>query len=89
MVFTTEGLPLFLPIRVPLFDLKQVESVIQLVKLKGSIRIDDCLDESEVGFKLFMFKSPAKIKFSYLFKALLNVTEISSKKLSYEKFLGQ
>ena len=57
------------PIRVPLFDLKQVESVIQLVKLKGSIRIDDCLHESEVGFKLFMFKSPAKIKFSYLFKA--------------------
>ena len=73
-------------IRVPLFDLKQVESVTKLVKLKVPFRSDKWLDESEVGLKVFIFKSPAKSKLSYLFKALLNVTEIFSKNSVFEKF---
>ena len=69
--------------RVPSFDLKQVEFVTELVKLKVSFRSDKLLDESELGLKLFIFKSSAKSKLSYLFKALLRVVEISSKKLSF------
>ena len=61
-------------IREPLFDLKQVESVTKLVKLKVSLRSDKWLDESEVGLQVFIFKSPAKCKLSYSFKALLRVT---------------
>ena len=76
-------------IRVPLFDLKQVESVTKLVKLKASSRSGKWLDESEVGLKVFIFKSPAKSKLSYLFKALLRVTEISSKNSVFEKFGGR
>ena len=64
--------------RVSLFDVKQLESVIKLVKLKVSFRSDKWLDESKVGLKIFIFKSPAKSK-SYIFKALLRVTEMSSK----------
>ena len=75
--------------RVPLFDLKQVESVTKLVKLKVSFRADKWLDESEVGLKVFIFKSPAKSELSYLFKALLRVTEISSKNSVFEKFGGR
>ena len=75
--------------RVPLFDLKQVESVTKFVKLKVSFRSDKWLDESEVGLKVFIFKSPAKSKLSYLFKALLRVTEISSKNSVLEKFGGR
>ena len=60
--------------RVPLFHLKQVESVAKLVKLKLLFKSDKWLDESEVGLKVFIFKSPAKSKLSYLFKALLRVT---------------
>ena len=37
--------------RVPLFDLKKVESVTKLVKLKVSFRSDKWLDESEVAPK--------------------------------------
>ena len=48
--------------REPLFDLKQVESVTKLVKLKVSFRSDKWLDESEVGLQVFIFKSPAKSK---------------------------
>ena len=66
--------------RVPLFDLKQVESVTKLVKLKVSFSSDKWLDESEVGLKVFIFKSSAKSKLLYLFKSLLRVTEITSKK---------
>ena len=58
--------------RVPLFDLKQVE-LTKLVKLKVSFRSEKWLDDSEEGLKLFTFKSPAKSKLSYLFKALLSV----------------
>ena len=65
--------------RVSLFDLKQVESVSKLVKRKVSFRSDKWLDESKVGLKIFIFKSPPKCKLSYIFKALLRVTEISSK----------
>ena len=60
-----------------LLDLKQVEPVTKLVKLKVSFKSDKCLDESEVGLKVFIFESPAGSKL-YLFKALLSVTEISS-----------
>ena len=73
-------------VRVPLFDLKQVESITKLVKLKLSFSSGKWLDESEVGLKVFIFKSPAKSK---LFKALLRVTEISSKYSVFEKFGGQ
>ena len=66
-------------IRVPLFDLKQVESVTKLVKLEVSFRSDKCSDKSEVGLVVFIFTSPTKSKLSYLFKALLSVTEISSR----------
>ena len=76
-------------IRVPLFDLKQVESETKLVKLKVSFRSDKRLDESEVSLKVFIFKSSAKSKLSYLFKALLRVTEISSKNSVCEKFGGR
>ena len=75
--------------RVPLFDLKQIESVTKFVKLKVSFRSDKWLDESEVGLKVLIFKSPAKSKLSYLFKALLRVTEISSKNSVFEKFGGR
>ena len=61
--------------RVPLFDLMQVEPVSNLDKLKVSFRSDKWLDEPEVGLKVFIFKSPAKSKLSYLFKALLSATE--------------
>ena len=61
-------------VREPLSDLKQVESVTKLVKLKRSFRSDKWLDESEVGVKVFIFKSPAKSKLSYSFEALLRVT---------------
>ena len=71
--------------RVPLFDLKQVESVTKLVKLKVSFRSGKWLDESEIGLKVFIFKSPAKSKLSYSFNALLRGTEISSKKLSFRE----
>ena len=60
-------------VRVSLFDLKQVESVTKLVKLKVSLRSDKWLDE--VGIEVFIFKSHAQSKLSYLFKALLSVTE--------------
>ena len=63
--------------REPLFDLKQVESVTKLAKLKVSFRSDRWLDESEVGLKVLIVKSPAKSKLSYSFKALLRVTYIS------------
>ena len=72
--------------RVHLFDLKQVESATKLVKLKVSFRSDKWFDESEVGLKVFIYKSPAKSKLSYLFKALLRVTEISSNKLNFREF---
>ena len=65
--------------KVLLFDLEQVESLTKLMKLKVSFRSEKWLDESEVGLKVFIFKSPAKSKLSYLFKALLRVTEIFSK----------
>ena len=65
--------------REPLLDLKQVESVTKLIKLKVSFRSDKWLHESEVGLKVFMFKSPVKNKLSYSFKALLRVTEITRK----------
>ena len=61
--------------RVPLFDLIQVESVTKLDKLKVSFRSDKWLDEPEVGLKVFIFKSLATSKLSYLFKALLSATE--------------
>ena len=67
--------------RKPLFDLKQVEYVTKLVKLKVSFRSDKWLDEPEVGLKVFIFKSPVKSKLSYSFKALLRVL----KKLSFRK----
>ena len=67
-------------VKVLLFDLKQVGSVTKLVKLKVSFSSDKWLDESEVDLKVFIFKSSAKSKLLYLFKALLRVTEISSKK---------
>ena len=54
--------------RVPLFDLKQDESITKLVKLKVLFRSDKWLDEPEVGLKVFIFKSPAKIKLSHLLK---------------------
>ena len=54
--------------RAPLFDLKQVEFVTKLVKLKVSFRSDKWLDESAVGLKVFTFKSPAKIELSFLLK---------------------
>ena len=75
--------------RVSLFDLKQVESVTKLVKLKVSSRSDKWLDESEVGLKIFIFKFPAKIKLLYLFKAFIRITEISSKRSVFEKFKGR
>ena len=56
------------PMTVPLFDLKQDESITKLVKLKVLFRSDKWLDEPEVGLKVFIFKSPAKIKLSYLLK---------------------
>ena len=65
--------------RVPLFDLKQVESLTKLVKVKLSFRSGKSLDEPEVGLQVFIFKSLAKSKLSYLFNTLLRVTEISSK----------
>ena len=65
--------------RVPLFDLKQVESLTKLVKVKVSFRSDKSLDEPEVGLQVFIFKSLAKSKLSYLFHTLFRVTEISSK----------
>ena len=65
--------------RVPLFDLKQVESLTKLVKVKVSFRSDKSLDEPEVGLQVFIFKSLAKSKLSYLFNTLLRVPEISSK----------
>ena len=65
--------------RVPLFDLKQVESLTKLVKVKVSFRSDKSLDEPEVGLQVFIFKSLAKSKLPYLFNTLLRVTEISSK----------
>ena len=40
--------------REPLFDLKQVESVTKLVKLKVSFWPDKWLDESELGLKVFI-----------------------------------
>ena len=43
--------------RMPLFDLKQVKSVTKSVKVKVSFRSDQWLDESEVGLKVFVFKS--------------------------------
>ena len=43
-------------IRTALFDLKQVESVTKLVKLKVSFR-----SEKWLGLKIFVFKSPAEI----------------------------
>ena len=63
--------------REPVLDLKQVKSVTKLVKLKVSFRSDKWLDESEVGLKVFIFKSPTKSELSYLFKVLLRVTEFS------------
>ena len=45
-----------------LFDLKQVECVTKLVKLKVSFRLDKWLDESEVGLKVFISKSSSKSK---------------------------
>ena len=59
--------------REPFFDLKQVESVTKLGKLKLSSRPDKWLDESEVGLKVFIFKYPVKSKLSYSLKALLRV----------------
>ena len=41
------------------------------------------LNESEVGLKVFIFKSLAKSKLSYSFKGLLRVTLNFLKKLSY------
>ena len=76
-------------IRVSLFDLKQVESVTKVVYLKVSLRSEKWVDESEVGLKVFIFKSSAKSKLSYLYKALLRVTEISSKNSVFEKFGGR
>ena len=58
----------------PLFDLKQVESVPKLDKLKASFRSDKWLDESELSLKVFIFKFSAKSKLLYSFKALLRVT---------------
>ena len=75
--------------KVSLFDLKQLEFVSKLVKLKVSFRSDKWLDEPEVGLKIFIFKSPAKSKLSYLFKAFLRVTEVSSKNTVFEKFGGR
>ena len=75
--------------RASLFALKQVESVIKLVKLKLLFRSDKCLDESEVGFKVFIFKSPAMSKLLYLFKALLRATEICSKNSVFGNFGGR
>ena len=66
--------------RVLLFDLKRVESVTKLVKLKVSFRSNRWLDESGVGLKVLIFKSPANSKLSYLFKALLSVTETYHKR---------
>ena len=61
--------------RIPLFDLKQVKSTTKLVKLKVSFRSDKQLDESGVGLKVFISKSPVKCKLSYLFKASLTFFE--------------
>ena len=66
-------------VRVPLLDLKQVKSVTKLVKLKVSFTSDKLLDNSEVGLRVCIFKSPAKINLSYLFKTSLSATEVSSK----------
>ena len=76
-------------VRVPFFDLKQVQSVTKLVKLKVSFRSNKWLGESEVDLRVFIFESPAESKLSYLFKALLRVTEISSKNSAFEKFGGR
>ena len=75
------------PMRPPLFDLKQVDSVTKLVRLKVSFKSDKWLDESEVGLKVFIFKSPAKSKLSYLLKMLLRVTETSLKKTQFSRSL--
>ena len=50
--------------REPLFDLKQVESVTELVKLKVLFRPDKWLDEFEVGLYLY---SNLPLRVSYLF----------------------
>ena len=73
----------------PLSDLKQVKPVTKLVKLKVSSRSDEWLRESEVGLKVFLFKSSAKSKLPYSFKALLRVTQIPSKNSVSEKFGGR
>ena len=43
--------------RVPLFDLKQVQSVTILVKLKVSFRSNKWLDESEVGRSKYLYSN--------------------------------
>ena len=72
--------------RVPLFDLKQVESLTKLVKVKVSFRSDKSLDEPEVDLQVFIFKSLAKSKLSYLFNTLFRVTEFPQKT---QKFAGR
>ena len=59
-------------------------AVTKLVQLKVSFRSDKWLDQREVGLNVFIFKSPAESKLSYLFKALLSVTEIFSRNLVFE-----
>ena len=74
---------------VTLFDFKHVGSATKLIKLKVPFSSDKLLDESGVGLKVFIFKSPAKSKLSYIFKAFLSVTEVFSKNSDFEKFRGQ
>ena len=73
----------------PLSDLKQVKPATKLVKLKVSSTSDEWLRESEVGLKVFLFKSSAKSKSPYSFKALLRVTQIPSKNSVSKKFGGR
>ena len=58
--------------------------VTKLVQLEVSFRSEKWLDQRQVGLNVFIFKSPAESKLSYLFKALLGVTKISSKNLVFE-----
>ena len=52
--------------RVPLLDLKHVESATKLVNRNVSFRPDKWLAESEVGLKVFILKSPAKSKLIFI-----------------------
>ena len=64
---------------VPLFDFKHVGSATKLIKLKVPFSSDKFLDESGVGLIVFIFKSPAKSKLWYIFKAFRASLKFSQK----------